>query len=344
MTVVVLGKKGGAPIRQRMSTRGVDVHAAGGVLWRKRGSAIEILLIHRPRYDDWSFPKGKLKEGEDLRTCAIREIAEEARVQVALHRPAGVIRYRLGNGLRKQVTYWVATALPADHPAIAARPAYKKAPKNEIDKVAWVPAQEALKKLSSDQDREILERVLAWGIEGTLDTLTCVIARHARAVKRSNWKKGKGAEDARPLTSVGSARAQMISSQLAAYGARLLTSSPWRRCVDTVRPYSDAAHIRIIERPELTEAAYKAHKRPVGITIRDLIEQSQDTAVACLHRPTLPTVISTLAGMADPDVRAKLPAADPYLKTGELLVLHVARRPGKKPKIVAFEQYRPHAK
>ena len=343
MTIVVLGAKGGAPIRKRTGSGRVDVHAAGGVVWRRRRSVLEILLIHRPRYDDWSFPKGKVEKGEDLRTCAIREIAEETRVNVALRRPAGVIRYRLGNGLRKEVTYWVATPLPDSHPALVARPRYKKASKHEIDEAAWLPVTEALAKLSSDQDREILERVLAWEADGTLDALPVIVVRHARAVKRSNWKKGKGTEDLRPLTGVGQKRAAVIARYLAAYGSRLLVSSPWKRCVDTLVPYEQAAGVRIVKHPELTEAAHKADKKPVMQTIRSLIDDGDAAAVACVHRPSLPTVLDVVAKRSTPDVRAKLPSVDPYLKTGELLILHVARRPGKRGRVVAFEQFRPVA-
>lgn len=321
--------------------RGVDVVAAGGIIWRKKGRQLQILLIHRPRYDDWSFPKGKLEKGEDLRSCAVREIAEEARIPVALHRPAGVIRYRLSNGSRKEVTYWVGVPMPVDHPSLRARPRYKDASKNEIDKRQWLPAGEALTTLTSSQDQEILRTVLAWDAEGTLDTRTLVILRHARAVKRSNWKKGKGAEDARPLTEQGERRAELISAQLALYAARRLASSPWRRCVRTLAPYSEASKIRIVERPELTESAHKEHKKPVARTVEEMISHLEDTAVLCIHRPTLPTVLGVVRDYAEPSIAAKLPRDDPYLKTGELLILHVARSSQAKQKVVAVERYRP---
>jgi 8-oxo-dGTP pyrophosphatase MutT (NUDIX family)/phosphohistidine phosphatase SixA len=319
----------------------VDVRAAGGVLWRRTAAGPETLLIHRPRYDDWSFPKGKVKPAEDLRTCAIREIMEETQVPVALRRPLGVVRYRLGNGLRKEVTYWVAVPLPEDHPAVVARPIFKKASKNEIDHAMWLPAVEAVQKLTSPQDREILERLLAWERQGTAETMTLIMVRHARAIKRSNWKNGKGAEATRPLTAQGTARARAIASQLAAYGVRLVESSPWMRCTATMRSYCEAAHVRLVEHPEFTEAAYAEHKKPMAQELRRVVNESQDTAALCLHRPTLPTVIRTISRATDPDIRSSLPSSDPYLKTGELLVLHVVRGTGKKPHIVSVEQYRP---
>lgn len=324
-----------------LSSSKVDVKAAGGIIWRRNGRRLEVVLIHRPRYDDWSFPKGKLKPGEDLRTCAVREITEETRLPVALRRPAGTIRYRLPGGQLKEVTYWTCQELPKDHPALRARPQIRRAPKNEIDKVLWVPLSEAMVMLTSELDREVLGRVVDMWSDGKLDTTAVMFVRHARAVKRSNWKRGKGREETRPLTERGGRQATVISRQLDAYGARLLASSPWERCMATLRPYAQASGLRIVERPELTEAAYEQRKKPVLRAVTELLRDATETVALSLHRPTLPSILKAVTARTPNGLMKKLPAQDPYLKVGEIFVAHVARPRGKTAQVVAVEQYRP---
>ncbi|WP_188043645.1 NUDIX hydrolase [Changpingibacter yushuensis] len=340
---VFLMKKGGASVRRRSYSRTIDVRAAGGVIWRRSKKSIEVVLIHRPRYDDWSFPKGKLKQGEDLRSCAIREIFEETRLHVALGQPAGVIRYRLGNGQRKEVTYWMAQELPSDHPAIVARPSYSKASKNEIDGLVWLPLEQAIEKLTSELDRAILRRLRSMKESGTLETSAVLLVRHARAVKRSNWKKGNGSEVTRPLTPRGVKQSKVIAAQLANYGVTQLHSSPWKRCMDTLRPFEQAARIRIVEHPELTEHAFRDSPEPLKQTMRQLLCGNTPSIAVCLHRPTLESVFRRIAHRTTADVVAKIPREDPYLKPGEILVAHVARvdSDSGKTRVVAVEKFRP---
>ena len=92
------------------------VRAAGALVWRERRGRLEVLLVHRPRYDDWSFPKGKVEPRESVRTCAVREVAEETGACIALGQPMGTIRYKLSDGRRKHVYYWAARQLADDDP------------------------------------------------------------------------------------------------------------------------------------------------------------------------------------------------------------------------------------
>lgn len=346
--VVEPGKAKGGGAGKRLAAKSaslsslkVDVKAAGGIIWRKNGRRLEVVLIHRPRYDDWSFPKGKVKQGEDLRTCAVREITEETQLPVALRRPAGTIRYRLPSGHLKEVTYWTCRELPKDHPALRARPQIRRAPKNEIDKVLWVPLSQAMVMLTSELDREILGRVVDMWADGKLDCTPVLLLRHARAVKRSNWKRGKGTEETRPLTERGGRQAEVIARQLDCYGARLLASSPWERCMATLRPYAKASGVRVIERPELTESAYKQRGKPVGRAVVELLRNPCETVVMSLHRPTLSSVFAVVKARTPNGLKRKIPAEDPYLKVGEIFVAHVARPRGKATQVVAVEQYRP---
>ena len=207
------GKRAPAVSSRSLSSK-VEVHAAGGIIWRRNKRRLEVVLIHRPRYDDWSFPKGKLKQGEDLRTCAIREVSEESRIPVVLRRPAGSIRYRLPGGQLKEVTYWTCQEVPKDHPSLKARPSIRKASKNEIDKVLWVPLSEAMVMLTSELDREVLGRVVDMWADGKLDTVPVMLVRHARV---SSARTGRRARELRicvrsPNVAAGRLRSSLVNS------------------------------------------------------------------------------------------------------------------------------------
>jgi 8-oxo-dGTP diphosphatase len=121
------------------------VRAAGGVPWRRRNGHVEVLLIHRPKYDDWSFPKGKNLAGERDEDCAVREVAEETSLQVHLGRDLGTVSYE-AKGKPKRVHYWAVSPTNSED----ARPA------NEIDEVTWLDSDEAATRLTYDRDRDVL--------------------------------------------------------------------------------------------------------------------------------------------------------------------------------------------
>lgn len=122
------------------------VRAAGGLVRRRRpDGADEILLVHRPAYDDWSFPKGKLEPGETEEEAAVREVEEETGLRCALEHEVATTRYRDGSGRPKAVRYWLMT--PIGGTLAAAR---------EIDDVRFVPVAEAAELLTYERDRELL--------------------------------------------------------------------------------------------------------------------------------------------------------------------------------------------
>ena len=123
-----------------------QVRAAGGVVWRRDDDeAVEVLVIHRPRYGDWGFPKGKPDEGETDEECALREVEEEARLHCVLGRELGTVRYTDARGKPKEVRYWAMS--PETGTA---------APGNGVDEVRWLPLDEAGLLLTHERDREIL--------------------------------------------------------------------------------------------------------------------------------------------------------------------------------------------
>ena len=115
------------------------VQAAGGVVLRDG----LVALVHRPRYDDWSLPKGKLDPGESSEEAALREVEEETGLRCSLVRELPTVRYDV-RGRLKEVRYWVMEALD-EMPFV---------PNEEVDEVRWVDPQEALALLSYDRDRE----------------------------------------------------------------------------------------------------------------------------------------------------------------------------------------------
>lgn len=313
------------------------VQAAGALLWRVRNRRLEVLLVHRPRYDDWSWPKGKLEDGESLPVCAVREVAEETGVDIALGQPLGRVRYKDNHGNPKESHYWAAA--PVDEVelqrCLPARPKTKPADRSEIDDVRWVDVDDAREMLTYRHDHAPLDRLEDQWRDEKLRTWTMVILRHARAVKRSAWKDG---EETRPLTKVGQRHARGIMPVLSAYGVVGLVSSPWERCVATVRPYADVTGIDPDLRAELTEAAHAKKPKPVRKLIEaQLVERSAPVAV-CTHRPVLPSVIEQIAEHAPNSVRKELPDGDPWMKTAEALIVHLARRPGRSATVVAVEK------
>jgi 8-oxo-dGTP diphosphatase len=148
------GRGGPGPDRGRGSARGggaKPVLAAGCVLWRRSAvdGGLELCLVHRPRYDDWSFPKGKLKRGEGPADAARREVLEETGYVCALGTPLPTSRY-LVDGRPKTVHYWGARALHGGF-----------VPSAEVDRQVWLPPTAARRVLSYDHDRPLVDALLA---------------------------------------------------------------------------------------------------------------------------------------------------------------------------------------
>jgi 8-oxo-dGTP diphosphatase len=127
----------------------VEVRAAGGLITRHDAAGrLEVALVHRPRYDDWSVPKGKLVPGESFEEAAIREVEEETGFRCSLERELGQATYQDAKGRLKVVRYWLMTPLRGDF-----------TPNDEVDQLEWVGLDEARRRLSYDFDRELMNQL-----------------------------------------------------------------------------------------------------------------------------------------------------------------------------------------
>jgi 8-oxo-dGTP diphosphatase len=320
-----------------MTGKSVD-RAAGLVAWREAGRSLEVLLVHSPRYGEWGFPKGKVDKGETLQECAVREVAEETGRRLVVGQPLQTVRYKLRSGKRKEVRYWAAREHTPDGAWSRVRTDPPPALASEIDRSEWFDVKKAARLLAYQQDRDLLGHVVDQWKDSRLETWTVLLVRHARAKKRSAWK---GDEQTRPLTGAGADQAGRMTALLSAYGVERLVSSPWERCMATVRPYAESGQIEIVVKDGLTEAAHAERRGPVrSLVDRALRDPDLPTAI-CTHRPVLPTVVGTLLDRAPNRLRKQVPDADPFLRTGEMLVVHCARRAKHGPAVVAVEKVRP---
>ncbi len=283
-----------------------DVRAAGVVTFRP---GREVLLVHRPKYDDWSFPKGKLERWEHSTAAAVREVAEETGVHVRLGPPLASQRYQVGRRM-KTVDYWTGRAVGDDDVSL-----YR--PNQEIDQVAWVRIDKADAMLTYAYDRE----TLAEAVKVRRRTRPIVVLRHARARSRGAWKAD---DQLRPLLKTGAHDSERLVPLLAAYNVTRLISSPSIRCVQTVAPYAEMTGWEIETRRRLAEEDVTA--KGIEKIADDLFDDDQG-AVICTHRPVLPEVYDALG------LRARQRGDE--LEPAEMMVLHV-----RKGKVVAVERHR----
>lgn len=309
------------------------IPAAGTVPWRVEGHALQVALVHRPRYDDWSWAKGKLDPDEEWPVAAVRETYEETGLVVRLGVPLPEARYTVlekdGVPGDKVVRYWAAQ-VTGGHGRLL----------NEIDDVEWLDPRTAHDRLDYARDQDQLLALVRWHQAGLLATWPLVLVRHARAVGRGSWK---GADDTRrPLDAAGRARAVALGPVLAAYGVDRVVSSPSERCVATVRPFADEAGTRLRTKAGLSEEGFADDPARAVQHLNRILEKGRPTAV-CSHGPVLPALVDVLAGICeaagDEDRLRLAEAAEDRLDKGEGLVCHVAGT-GARARIVAVERHR----
>lgn len=312
----------------------MTVIAAGALLWRERKGKLEVALVHRARYDDYSWPKGKQDEGETLVETAVREIREETGLKVRLGVKLGVQRYQIGSKGQlqdKEVHYWAARV------STTAADKAKFTPNEEVAAVLWLNPEDAAAKLSYAHDLEFLKALVEMHAKGLLHTKPLLLLRHGKATPRSDWTKADGK---RPLLPEGKRQAEALVGMLAAFGPKRVVTSPWVRCRSTVEPFATKRKRTIIERHQLSELGNQKGPDRTAKVVNALIGDGR-SSVICSHRPALPTILAAIAKRAGKELVAEITGAS-NLNPGEFIVIHMARPVKDKPwRVVGVERHEP---
>lgn len=316
------------------TTRGkapAEVRTAGVVPWRRRHGRLEVAVVHRKRYDDWSWPKGKLEAAETWPVAAVRESREETGFRVRLGIPLPPARYpippRSATPQEKVVHYWAARPVSGEGRL-----------HHEVDRMRWVSAKQARALLTYRRDGEQLDAILSADDAGDLAAWPLVVVRHAHALPRKAWSKK---DWLRPLDERGTAQARDLVGVLTAYDVQRISSSSATRCIHTISPYAKSAHATVHSTGWLSEEGYEAKPAKMARIVDDLLTDGHP-ALVCSHGPVLPDLVELLI-----DRTPKGPARDTlkeaaadHLVKGEALVAHVRGR-GKKARVVAAERHQP---
>jgi 8-oxo-dGTP diphosphatase len=250
------------------------VLAAGAVLWRHNDdlSVPEVAIIHRPRYDDWSLPKGKVDPGETEPVTAVREVREETGYTSVLGRRLAAVSYPVEQGVKK-VRYWAARGRDGEFN-----------PNSEVDELKWLPVAEAMKQLEYPHDRKVLRRFA----KQPADTKTVLIVRHGTAGSKSRYK---GDDRKRPLDKHGRAQAESLVGVLLAFGADRLYAADRVRCHQTLEPLAEELGTTIATEPLLTEEAYADNRKAARHRFLE-IAAAGGTPVICTQGKVIPDLIA----------------------------------------------------
>lgn len=295
-----------------------QVRAAGAVLWRSGDdSTVEVAVVHRPRYDDWSLPKGKLKEGETVPAAAVREVAEETGFATRLGRRLTTVHYPVAEGIEKCVVYFSAAAGEGAFTAGV-----------EVDQIRWLTVEQAVDLLSYQRDRVVLEDFTA--LPARLHTL--LLVRHAKAGKREDWD---GPDHLRPLSYAGRQQAEALRKLLPVFGPRRMYSAPAERCVRTIADLAKDIGVPVGLEPALSEDGYWPDPKAGLCRLHAIVaagREDSDVAVVSSQGGVIPDVVEILASLEG------LRLGEISSKKGSLWVLSFESI-SDRPRLVAADYY-----
>ncbi|MGI8665758.1 MAG: NUDIX hydrolase [Jatrophihabitans sp.] len=254
--------------------------AAGGVVWRQDGAHLLVALVHRPRYEDWTLPKGKTRPDEQVLLAAVREVAEETGAVVEVGRRLTPVQYPIGADLVKRVSHWTMRYLSGEH-----------RPSQEVDRLRWLTVAEATQLLTYPVDR----CVLADFARVPAATRTLLLVRHAKAGKRSEYA---GDDRLRPLDKIGRRHARDSAAMLAAFGPRRILAAERVRCVQTVEPLARLLGLPVTNAPEFSDEAYGNHPGRAHTALQRLAALPGSTVI-CSQGGAIPGLLGDLAAPAE---------------------------------------------
>jgi 8-oxo-dGTP diphosphatase len=263
------------------------VLAAGAVLWRPVAGGIEVCVVHRPAYDDWSLPKGKLNDDEHPLVAALREVLEETGVRGHPQLRLPDVSYPLPDGVPKTVQFWAMRA--ADAPAVAV------ADPTEVDEVAWLSPAQAAQRLSYPADAELVAHVAA------LPSITdqTLLVRHAHAGERKMWA---GIDALRPIDARGQRQAERLTDVLVPFAPKRLVAATPLRCKQTLEPLAGVLMLPIVIDSVFAEPAEPeetAARAKVAATRVAELRDGGRTAI-CSQGKLIPPLLAVLHGERDP--------------------------------------------
>lgn len=278
------------------------IRAAGALLWRDNSDlSIEVALIHRPRYDDWSLPKGKLEMGETALQCAYREVHEETGIRATFTRQLGTVEYE-ESGQEKRVKYWAAHCALTNSEFV---------PNEEVDQMKWLSPSQALEQATHDSDKSIIEKFMSE--EQHTDTL--IILRHTKSLERGDWDE---ADSHRTLDETGFDQAQLLIKHLAPFAIDELYTSDYTRCVQTVTPLAHARGLSITAVPSLNEESFELDPEK-AIIFANALKQDEKNILICSHNPVIPSMLRGI-------LNTKLKTKDLIkLEPGDAWIVHRVR-------------------
>ncbi len=245
----------------------VEVRAGGGVVRRTGPTGPEIAVVHRPRYDDWTLPKGKVTSGESDEEAAVREVFEETGLRCELGPEVTSISYDDHQGRPKTVRYWLMYPTAGGF-----------APNDEVDRMRWVSHDQAIAMLSYAHDRGVVRRAFAFD-------RPLYLVRHAKAGDREAWTED---DRLRPLSKKGRRQAEDLVAIFEGLEIDRILSSPFDRCVQTVRPLAIALRLPVEETEVLAEGA------PLDAVL-GLVRELRGAVVLSSHGDVIPELVLHLA-------------------------------------------------